>query len=1586
VVLHPRPIRWRTICYLFFFTLFISELSVALAPTQAQPKVLPVPNPKHVLVLYAYGDGLPAYQKATPAFISVMTAGGIRTDDLFFEYLDLQRNNNEEYRQRLAGLLRYKYAKRKPDLIVVVHTEALNFLLNEGKGLFPDVPVFSYLIVRPELIEAKNMGRRILQRPQNLDMEGTLEIALKMFPKTRKVVFVTGTAEGRLEYEARRAFEPWRDKLEFQFTSDRSVEEILQLVASLPPQTIVIYCNVFSDKTGRTFIPREVGKTVAKAANAPVFCLWDTLIGGGVIGGSLLSFEAEGTSAANMVLNILNGKISLTKPVTTLPTSKTFMFDSQQLKRWGVSESIVPKGSVLVNQVPTLWEQHRGLVIGGIAVFLAQTLLVFGLLIQRNLKRKAESSLWQKTEELDHFFSVNLDLLCIANIDGFFLRLNPIWEKVLGYTPEELTAKPFLEFVHPDDLDSTREAISVQASQQSVSLFENRYRCKDGTYRWLQWSSAPTGRLIYAAARDVTKRKQAEAALDERLRFEKLISEVSARLVNASPDRMDGEINQALGKIVHFFGVNACLLVEASPDRTKAVISHGALAHDESPVWLGANMLSLFPWSSTLVPRGEIISFSSLDELPEAAAVDKESYKAWGVRSALTIPVVFEGSISHSISLSSHTEDRTWPEEYIPRLRLLGEIILNCMKLVRANQTLRERELRLGLAATSAEMGMWTADLQTGTTWGTGKQRELFGFRADEEVRLEGILSRIHPEDREKFQQGMGRAMHSQGYHQDEFRVLLPDGRIRWISSRGRLQFGVSEKPERLMGVCLDITERKRAQEELKKSEERFRMLIETMNEGLGVKNEDGVWTYVNDQLCWMLGQLPGDIIGHPIIEFLDEVNQKIFEEEIEKQKKGNYSPYEIMWIRSDGRKVATIVSAKPILDSEGQLKEVFAVFTDITDRKRAEEALKNSEERFRQVAENVGDFIWEVDANGLYRYTSPSVQKILGYRPDELVGKRHFYDLFTPEIREELKAAVFEVFASKDLFRALPNPNVSKDGRVVHLETSGAPVLDAAGNLAGYRGADTDVTERKRTEEELRRHQEHLEELVRERTAELITARDEADAANRAKSQFLSNMSHELRTPLNSILGITQLMERDAGFPEQQRDTLKILRSSGTHLLELINDVLELSKIEAGKMTPDITSFDLHSFLGDLEEVTRLRAEQKGLELIFEITSDLPRYIETDVRKLRQILINLLSNAIKYTEKGRVALRIRLKERKERVEKTLQAKASALGRLEFEIEDTGVGIASEDMQRIFEPFVQLNIERGAREGTGLGLTLSRMFVELLGGEITIRSEVGRGSTFAFDIVVKLAEGAAVHTQEMDRRVIGLMPGQPPYRLLVVDDSVENRFVLRRLLEKVGFGVVEAASGQEALDLYKSSRPHLIWMDLRMPAMGGNEAARRIREMESRRRDEEGKEIYTPIIALTAGVMMNGERPSSHHQIFDGLVYKPFREIEIFDKLEKHLGVQFVYQSSIESQMGGDKMEGKAILTPADLSILSGDWLNEFSRALRKGYSAELLKLIDQIPLEHTDLAGTLMGLVRIHQFDKLIAVTEGTLRENSHG
>jgi PAS domain S-box-containing protein len=500
-------------CLVFLISL-IWQLSVP-ALAQAQPQGSSVPAPKQIVLLYSYGDGIPAYQQATRAFLSIMQEGHVSVNDLFFEYLDLERKKDIEHYKNLTTLFRHKYEGKKIDLIVTVHAQALRFILNEGKDLFPGTPALSYLA--PETIETAGIERRFLLLPMRMDFGGTLELALRLFPETKCVVFINGIGEGekRLEREAQGVFEQWRDKLQFEYTSDLSVEEMLQRIATLPPRTIIFYSNVFRDRTGRTFVPKNVADRVAKAANAPVFGMYNTILGSGIIGGSMFNFETEGARAGTLALDILREKLTLTKPLTILTASRTPMFDWEQLKLWGVKENRLPPGSIVLNRPKTLWSEYKGLVIVGIAVFLAQTVLVIGLLIQRNLKKKAEASVQQKTEELDQFFNVSLDLLCIANTDGYFLRLNPAWERTLGYNREELMAKRFLDFVHPDDLLRTQEAVSAQASQQRVIHFENRYRCKDGTYRWLEWNSASAGKLIYAAARDVTERKQAGETLRE---------------------------------------------------------------------------------------------------------------------------------------------------------------------------------------------------------------------------------------------------------------------------------------------------------------------------------------------------------------------------------------------------------------------------------------------------------------------------------------------------------------------------------------------------------------------------------------------------------------------------------------------------------------------------------------------------------------------------------------------------------------------------------------------------------------------------------------------------------------------------------------------------------------------------------------------------------------------------------------------------------------------------------------------------------------------------------------------------------------
>ncbi|NJL66770.1 MAG: response regulator [Microcoleus sp. SM1_3_4] len=428
------------------------------------------------------------------------------------------------------------------------------------------------------------------------------------------------------------------------------------------------------------------------------------------------------------------------------------------------------------------------------------------------------------------------------------------------------------------------------------------------------------------------------------------------------------------------------------------------------------------------------------------------------------------------------------------------------------------------------------------------------------------------------------------------------------------------------------------------------------------------------------------------------------------------------------------------------------------------------------------------------------------------------------------------------------------------------------------------------------------LEQKVVYRTLELQKVALAAEVANKAKSVFLANMSHELRSPLNSILGFAQLLMRSSTLDPKDKDNVEIISRSGEHLLTLINNVLDLSKIEAGRTVLNEINFDLRQLLEDLEQMFRLKAEDKGLQLVFDLPVDLPQYVRTDEVKLRQCLINLLNNAIKFTSEGGVSVRVRkqkattvefgnsqqeiscLGDRKEPETIDLSAKriGSACQFLEFEIEDTGAGIPAVEIDTIFEAFTQIKSQNKYQEGTGLGLAITRSFIQLMGGEIAVKSEVGNGTIFSFDVAVSSVDAAEVETKQQMRREIGLEPNQPRYRILIVDDKWDNRQLLIRLLSSLDFELKEASNGTEAVDIWEVWQPHLIWMDVRMPVMDGCEATRKIRFQESQKQGELAID-RTAIIAITASTFEE-ERSLILEAGCDDFVRKPFREKIIFEK------------------------------------------------------------------------------------------------------
>jgi signal transduction histidine kinase/AmiR/NasT family two-component response regulator len=511
------------------------------------------------------------------------------------------------------------------------------------------------------------------------------------------------------------------------------------------------------------------------------------------------------------------------------------------------------------------------------------------------------------------------------------------------------------------------------------------------------------------------------------------------------------------------------------------------------------------------------------------------------------------------------------------------------------------------------------------------------------------------------------------------------------------------------------------------------------------------------------------------------------------------------------------------------------------------------------------------------------------------------------------------------------------------------------------------------KTERELASLNVELEQRVLRRTEDLSganqalqAAKEAAESANQAKSIFLANMSHQLRTPLNAILGFTELLERDPATTASQRTKLDVIDHSGELLLDMINDVLEMSKIEAGRISFEPISFDLHRTLANLESILRERAGRKGLELFFEISRDVPRFIRTDARKLRQVLINLLSNAIKFANTGSVTLRVTVAGLESainnQVSPDLQKAQSESCRLRFEIQDTGIGIASDEMDQLFEAFVQTKSGQAAGEGTGLGLPISQQYVHLMGGEISVKSQVGTGSIFSFVIHVELVSPEPIEREHPFRRVIGLVTGQPQYRLLVADDSRDNRILLQQILENAGFQVQTAESGQSAVEIYRRWHPHLIWMDIRMSGVDGYQATRLIKESQG---------PATKVIAVTASAFEE-ERAKVLEAGCDDFLRKPFSEADIYGLLAKHLNVQYVYEDlkpSVAAESVG--------VTPADLAGLPDGWIVKLRGAATRGRSQELLALIEQIEVGHQPLADTLRAMVGNFEFKRIVDMTE---------
>ena len=624
------------------------------------------------------------------------------------------------------------------------------------------------------------------------------------------------------------------------------------------------------------------------------------------------------------------------------------------------------------------------------------------------------------------------------------------------------------------------------------------------------------------------------------------------------------------------------------------------------------------------------------------------------------------------------------------------------------------------------------------------------------------------------------------------------------------------------------------------------------------------------------------------------------------------------------------VLEAKVEQRTEELQQQTQALQQQARDRRQAELALRQSEAKFFTAFRASPDPITITELEeGRFIEVNDSFCQISGYSREEVIGCTSLeLNLWkNPQDRASFK----QVLKQKGMIRNQELVFCTKVGELRTVLLS-AEMIELDNRLCSLTVVN-DITERKRAENALKE------------------AKESAELANRAKSEFLSRMSHELRTPLNAILGFTQMLKQDPTLKPDYQKYLGIIDSSGEHLLALIDDVLTMSKIEASQVTLNAKQFDLHRLLDSLQDTLQLQAQAKNLQLTFDRAPDVPQQIITDEGKLRQGLINLLGNAIKFTAAGGVTLRIRTGNRGQGIGNRGQGTADREDRIQhsslsgslalktqnssithskiqnpkskiqnpsppspllFEIEDTGPGITPEEIASLFKPFTLGKHGKQAQTGTGLGLTISQQFVNLMGGDITVESEVGRGTTFRFGIQVIVVNTVEKQTLQPNRTVLRLAPDQPTYRILVVEDNRINRLLMVRILTSVGFEVREAINGKEAIEVWKSWCPHMIWMDIQMPLMDGYEATKRIKVMAVNQGngrtgtwgiegigDANVSSPHSPnpiIIALTATVFEE-ERRLIMASGCDDFVSKPLKREDILAKMAEYLGVRYLYQN-----------------------------------------------------------------------------------------
>jgi len=1049
--------------------------------------------------------------------------------------------------------------------------------------------------------------------------------------------------------------------------------------------------------------------------------------------------------------------------------------------------------------------------VGGLSLALIVALALRLLMTRSILDKKQRLVLRQQLQlrENEEMYRSLVETLseCIYEVDpqGRFTYLSPQFQELTGYQPAEFTGRSLLDLIQEDDTgDRARRFSDALAGRLRCQSLEYRIRHRDGRLIDAEVSGVPvfspdgSFRGMRGITRDVTERKRTEQEL--RLKRDEL-----AATLEAVPDLM------------FTFDEDGVYLQVHTPRKELLVVPESDLQ--------GRNVREVLP--------------------PEAAATVLEALQAAG-RSGTDYGRIFMLPLEQGerwFELSVARKNRQAGES--PHFIMLSRDITDRKQ---AESKLRLSEERHRLLADNTIDVIWTIDLDGRYTYVSPSVRSVTGY-TPEEIIGKSLEEHFYPESWAIIRDALARARTAaQAGLAVEFRDLVlarrcKDGSTVWTEVTASPLLDADGSFVEYIGVSRDISKRKQMEENLKESESRFRALFEHSPVAYQSLDEKGLYLDVNDELCRLLGYRRDELLGRSFGDFWTAKTQPLFPARFASFKVDGVTRGELELVQKDGTPIVVLLDGRIQCHSDGGFARTHCTLYNITERKLMENRLRLSEERHRVLADNAVDVIWTMSLDGRFTYVSPSVEKLRGYTVEEVL-RQTMEEALCPESLAIAVEAFNKNMASiqaglpVEPFRGmLEQP--CKDGTTIWTDVTTCFILDAQGQCREILGITRDITERKKYERE-------LEE-----------ARKAAEAANRAKSEFLANMSHEIRTPMNGIIGMAQLLEFTE-LDKEQAEYLDIIMQSSENLLSLINDVLDLARIESGKVELQKIDFSLRKSISDVINMQISLVHKKGLRIDTVIPADAPDSLCGDQLRLKQVLLNLLGNAVKFTEKGGIRIWVDVIERHDDVVL-----------LKIGVTDTGIGISPEAIRTIFEPFVQADGSNTRRfGGTGLGLAICIRLTELMGGSIRAESKEGSGSTFFIQIPFVVNEVVMErHDLRKSDKALPRWEG-PPLRILLVDDEETNLLLGSRILQKVGHSVVQARDGREALEKWGQRPFDAILMDIQMHGMDGIEATRSIRESER----ETGGHI--PIIALTARALRE-ETEYIQKQGFDGFITKP---------------------------------------------------------------------------------------------------------------